>query len=102
MTTKKVDTDGVQFFDILPGEHLDYTAQWANAFDPLVDTISSAEISSINTGLATSSAVHTTSTHTIWVTPSAGNANTNYNFASKVFTAGGRVDKLRFRIKVGS
>jgi len=102
MSTIKVDSDGVQFFDILTGEHLDYTAKHADSLDPLGDTISSAEFSSTDTGLAFTSVTKTTSTVVGWVTPSAGNTNTTYNFTSKVFTAGGRVDKLPFKIKVGN
>ena len=85
------------FFSIIDRKNV----LWADWLDPLVDTISSAEFSTATNELAFTSTNYTTSTHVGWISPSTGNANTNYLFASKIFTAGGRVGKLPFRIKVG-
>lgn len=102
MAVKLTDSDGVQYFNMYPGERKDYTAMHAAWLDTSSDTIVSAVFSSLNVGLEITSASFTTSTHTCWISPSAGNANTKYNFVSKIFTAGDRIDTLKFRIKVGS
>ncbi len=102
MTTKKVGVDSIQFFTPLTGTHKDYTAFHAKWLDPVSDTISSAEFSTTSSGLAFTSTSFTASTHIGWISPSAGNANTSYLFASKIFTAAGRIEKLPFWVKVGA
>jgi len=102
MAIVRVDTDGVQYFDITPGEHLDYTAEHTDFLSNITDYIVSAVWSVETSGLAFTSVSFTSTQHVGWVSPSAGNATTNYNFISKIFTAGGRIKRVKARLKVGA
>ena len=100
MARIKVDSDGLPYFDQYTETHWDYTVDWSATMDSVDDTIASSTWSATPTGLTLSSAVDAGARRSIWVAPSANNAGTNYVLVSKIFTAGGRVQRLPIRIKV--
>ncbi len=102
MATVKVDSDGIPYWDQIQDTRLDYTIDWTswmNAGDQVV----SARWSSSPLGLAvTSGSYSSAGMHTGWVSPSAGNAGSEYLLVSKIFTEDTRENKVKVRIKVGS
>jgi len=100
MATIKVDSDGIPYFDQYIDTHWDYAVNWSTTMESVSDTIASSVWSAMPTGLALSSATNAGNLRAIWVTPSAGNSGTSYVLVSKIFTIGGRVQRLPIRIKV--
>lgn len=103
-TTVKVDSDGVPYWDMLPGTRLDFTVNWSTFLSSVSDTIASTFWSATPSGLTISSATTSGSKATIWAQPSIGNANTNYVLTSKIFTPtpNNRREKQKLRLKIGS
>lgn len=81
-----------------PAAVLDYTIDW-DADDWLgSDTITGTPVWTVATGLTKDSQSNTTTTATVWL--SGGTANTDYDVACKITTAGGRTDERTIRIQV--
>lgn len=100
MATIKVDADGIPYWEPYVDTHLDYTANWSSWVAEVSDTVASATWSASPSGMTLVSATRTGARATIWSDLSAGNANITYTLVSKVFTVGGRSDKLKFKLKV--
>jgi len=100
MATVTIDADGVPFWDQIADTRLDYTVDWT-LWMASGDTVTSARWSATPTGLALTSGSHSSAgVHTGWVSPSAGNANSEYLLVSKIFTNDTRENKQKIRIKV--
>ena len=103
MPCLKIDANGVPYWEQPVGTHWDYTVDWTRRMRSVSDTVTSSVWSAVTSGLAFTSATHTTSgVHTGWCNPSAGHAGTAYYMTSKVFTAFGRVERARIRVDVES
>lgn len=101
MATLKIDADGVPYWDQPDATHWDYTVDWTSRMAAVNDTVVSAVWSATGTGLApTSTTFSASGVHTMWVSPSAGNANASYYFSSKIFTNFGRVERARIKVNV--
>ncbi len=100
MASVNIDSDGVPFWEQIAGTRLDYTVDWTS-WMPTGDIVTSALWSSSPAGLSVTSGTHSSAgVHTAWVTPSTGNANTDYVLKSKIFSDASRQNKQKIRIKV--
>ena len=101
MPSIKVDADGVPYWEQPIATKWDYSVDWRTRLNGTSDTVTSSNFSAITSGLAISSAAHTVSgLHTVWVSPSAGNAGNSYYLVSKIFTAAGRTERACIKVTV--
>jgi len=103
MSSIKVDSDGVPYWNVLPGTRFAPTVEWSAFLAEVSDTIASAVWSVTPSALSISSSKVNGTKTVIWVEPSVGNANTSYTLTSKIFTPApnSRRWKQKLRIKVG-
>lgn len=103
MPVVKVDQQGIPYWVQPIGTRWDYAVDYTRAMRNVSDTVVSAVWSTITAGLAIASNAFTASgLHTIWVTPSAGNAGGSYYLRSKIFTQAGRIEAVRIKVVVES
>lgn len=96
MSTRKIDDDGVPYWEKRSFSRKDYTVTWTDWLAEVGQVIASVSCIAPS-GINLVSQSNTSTTHSVFI--SGGTDGTDYDFVSRIFTAS-RWDEKKFRIKV--